>query len=472
MIKVRKATLIVIPLFVIFSLFSHCNIWLFLSTLFFICVINHCSFNLTNNIFFVFFLITFFTFLMSAQLAHDFFGYEMQYVSEAEEFDFLNLCIFWSLLFLTLGYFLGRFLGDRSKVRSRTAAMTRKRKEYGVVSKYLFYIFAIPWYAVLIEQCIVVQTSRYVDLYTFDSSLPGIVLQMAEACPIVFCLFLASFPTKKEAKIPISIVIIYALISLLNGRRLYFVTYLFLLVVYWIIRTYENGSTEIWISKKQIRILLAMIPVLVIFLYSYKYIRYDREIEANNFFDAFIGFFAQQGFSANLIVTGRKYADLMTDDVYSFYNTIRFMRINIFSKHVLGLDYSTNYFGTRTEQAFLSGSFSRIMTYILKHGAYLRGYGVGSCYIAELYHDLGYAGIALGNLFYGLLIGMLLRLNEYNTFGNTVALMMFIQLLSASRYNYDRVFSLFYSFNFWAVIIIAFIGVEIVGLGRKTYARI
>lgn len=468
-VKVRKLTLIAMPLIVLFSLFAQCNIWLVLSILLLICIFNHYSFNFTENIFYLFFLITFFTFMMSAQIAHDYFGSEMKYVSRPEDFSFLNFCIFLSLVFLAVGHMFGKYASRRHAVRRETWSLAKRKKEYGFVSKYIFYAFSIPWYIVLIEQCIVVQTSKYVDLYTFESTLPGIVIQLSEACPIAFCLFLATFPTKREARLPMAIVMLYAGISLLNGRRLFFVTYLFLLVVYMSVRTFQKGAAEVWITRRQIYILLALIPVLIVFLYSYKYIRYDRDIEAQSFKDAFIGFFAQQGFSANLIVTARQYAEQLTDDIYSLYGTIRFLRINVFSRYVLGLNYMGYYFGNRTDQALLSGSFSRMMSFVLIPGSYSRGYGVGSCYIAELYHDFGYAGICLGNLIYGYVIGRFLRLNETTTFGNVAALMMFLQFLSVSRYNYDKVFSMFITFNFWAVIIIAYLGVEIIGIGKRAY---
>lgn len=459
--------LIVIQLLVLACALSQCDTWLFLSLLLFMLIVYRYSFQLTKNVFFLFFLVCFFTFMMSAQVAKVFFGYDMQYVNTPEDFSFLNKCVFLSLLFITIGYAIGQYVGFKSLFRRKASGISIKRREYGYVSKYVFYLFAIPWYIVLIEQCIVVQTAKYVDLYTFESTLPGLITQLGEACPIAFCLFLATFPSKKEARIPIAIVMVYSIVSLLNGRRLFFVSYTFLIVAYMLIRTYKNGGKEQWITKRQIFLLIALVPAVIIFLYSYKYIRYDRAIEATSLTDAFIGFFAQQGFSANLIVTAKHHAARMTDDIYSFYGTIRFLRLNVFSKYILGLDYSDFYFGNRTDQALLSGSFSRMMSYILIPGKYSRGYGVGSCYIAELYHDFGYFGICFGNLIYGYVIGRVLKLDESKTLKNTVALLMFLQFLSVSRYNYDKVFSMFISFNFWAVILIAYIGVEIIGVRNK-----
>ena len=467
-VKIRKITLLILGILIIASVVFSCNIWLFFSLVILVLLFNHYSFDLGENCFFLFFLVAFFTFLMSGQMMHDFFGYSMRYVTEPDEFSFLNICILISLIFIAFGYYIGGYASRHRSIKLKSGFFDNHILSLRFVSKWMFYVFAVAWYLILIEQCFVVQTSRYVDLYTYSSRLPGIIDQISEACPIAFCVFLATLPSKKEARLPLILVFLYACISLLIGRRLFFVTYSFLILAYRIVRTNQSKSEEVWINRKQIITLVCILPVLIIFLYSYKYIRYGRNISAATPYEAFLGFFAQQGFSASLIVAGKKYIASIPDKIYSFWGLIRFLRVNVISKYILGLESVNYYRGTTTELALNSGSFARIMGYILIPVGYSKGYGVGSCYVAELYHDFGYLGIALGNFVYGLCIGRIIKLKENSCFGNAVALLMFYQILAAPRYNFDRPFVMFVSLNFWTVMLLIYVGIMLAEYRSKS----
>ena len=69
--------------------------------------------------------------------------------------------------------------------------------------------------------------------------------------------------------------------------------------------------------------------------------------------------------------------------------------------------------------------------------AYLSGRGTGSCYIAELYQDFGYAGIVLGNVLYALLIaGIANRKKDERVLTTAVRFIIITQLLWAIRGSY------------------------------------
>lgn len=456
-IRVRKSMLIILPILIIGSVAVGCNPWLLASLLLFTAILNACSFDFSRHIFFIFFLVAFFVFMMGGQVANDFFGYPMKYVSTNEEYNYLNFCIFLSLSFILLGYIVGEYVEKHTPRIADNQRILNQRNYLKIISKYTFFILAIAWFAVLLEQISVVRGSQYVELYTFKSRLPGFVDQMSEACPLALCLFYGTFPSKREARWVNLAVIAYAFLSILCGRRIFFVTYLLLVIGYAVARTALSKGEEVWISKKQIVLLVLLAPAAIVFLYSYRYIRYGKSTEANSVLEAFIGFFAQQGFSANLIVTGRKYADSLGDHVFSFLSTIRFLRINVFTRKVLGLDYTYLYNGDLINRALNSGSFARIISYILIPGLYQKGYGLGSCYIAELYHDFGYAGICLGNFCYGLILGRIIVLKRNKVLRNMVALSLFLRFLMAPRYNFDYPFVVLISLNFWGYMIVVYI---------------
>lgn len=438
----------------IVAILLQCDFWLYSSISVFVTIICVFSIDFKNNIYFVLFLLSFFTFLMGGQLANALFGYRMTYVNSDEDYSFLSKIILLSLMSLSIGYIIGgRLFTPRKEKQYLNDSV--KEKNYRIISKMLFYIFAIPWFSVLMEQVIIVRSLSYADYYTFQSQLPFVFDFLSDACPFVFCFFLGTFPSKKEAKWPMLIVAAYAGISMFTGRRLYFVTYFLLLITYLLVRNKEGN--ELWITKRQILFIVVAIPVLIVFLYSYRYIRYGLAVQTESFFDSFVGFFAQQGYSANLIVTSKNYASIIPDHPYSFAQTIRFVRMNPFTRYVLGLDYSQLYAKTSAYSALNGGSFASLMSYLLMPTGYAKGLGTGTCYIAELYTDGGVLGVFLGNFIYGVIIKRIISLKKNRFFGNAIALYMFWNFLISPRYNYDRPFASFLSVSFIFTIITIFL---------------
>ena len=457
-IKVKLPYLIVAGIIIVASIVVDCNIFLTISLLLLISTIGILSSDFSKHIFLILFLTAFYVFLIGGLVTESFFSLDNDYVFSSKDYNHITLSLLLSLICILTGYYCGSKINTYAKIKSLDIFNYFSRGEETIrsVSKILFYVLCIPWYVVLAEQVIVVQANGYLEYYSYDSRLPGIVTNLAFICIFSFCLYLSTYPEKKDAKIPIALVLVYAGISLLVGRRIYFVIYVLLCLGYILCSNYDSNNEEEWISKKAIIFIIALTPVMVVLLYSLKYLRYDRSVEANSFLEAFLGFFKQQGFSAYLIGYGKVYESGLSKDLYSFYDTIRYLRKTPVAQ-LFGIDYDKYYTGTREYLAFNSGSYARIISYLSMKNAYLYGYGTGSCYIAELYHDFGYIGVVLGNLIYGLIISRFMVLKKGKTVRNCLGLILFYRMLMAPRYNFDYAFSFLYSIGFWVFVFIIII---------------
>ena len=455
---------LLVVLITVGGIVKECNTWLVLTLTLFTIMVCVLSNDFASHIFFILFLSAFFVFLVGGQMVQDYFDIPMSHTYSESDYNYLNFAVFISLFLLMIGYIVGRSRkhGNESRSWKIEKSLEKNSDVIKWLAKISFFILMVPWFIILAEQCIVVQSSGYLDLYTFESVFPSTFQDVADMCPFALCLFLATFPSKVEAKWPIRIVIAYAVISLLIGRRLYFVLYLLLLVGYCLMRTYSRYDDEIWVSRKQIILGVILLPFVIIFLYAYKYLRFGNEVEAQTFLSAFGSFFSQQGYSANLIPLGRINDSKLGNDLYSFYSTIRFLRLNPITRYVIGLNFIDYYRGSREHLALYSGSYARMISLLTMRVAYLAGYGTGSCYVAELYHDFGYPGIVLGNFFYGFILGRVVRMNKNHIFTNMLALIIFRNLLMAPRYNFDNPFSFLLKIYFWFyVIIIYFVSKQI-----------
>ena len=84
--------------------------------------------------------------------------------------------------------------------------------------------------------------------------------------------------------------------------------------------------------------------------------------------------------------------------------------------------------------------------------SYLSGSGVGTCYIAELFHDFGYIGVAIGSIIYGYVMQKINRI--WNSCHNNIWIVavgfaMVEAFIKAPRWNYDIFVAYFLDLGMW-----------------------
>ncbi len=90
---------------------------------------------------------------------------------------------------------------------------------------------------------------------------------------------------------------------------------------------------------------------------------------------------------------------------------------------------------------------------------YLQGHGVGSCYIAELYHDFGMIGVMIGSFFYGYILKKINNIQFENYLGDGILIAMIYYVILAPRGNFDGfiggIFSLYSVFGTLMICIVS-----------------
>lgn len=421
---------------------------------------------------FMAFLIAFFVFLIGGHFVYEYFGMEIKYYLGDEYYRHSNISLFISLLSIFVAYFVTSFLLNAcknkftctilsvSKPHERDTGILDKKIKTRNVSKALFYVTYFFWMIVLIEKVVFVQTSSYLDYYiNFETRIPFAVNAIAAMCPYFLYLFLATFPRKSECRFPLILYALYAGVSLFTGRRGNLVYMIFFIFVYIILRHYVSRDNEKWITKKAVILLVTAIPIGLAFLYSYNYIRSGQEIAGDSFMEMFLGFFQQQGFSSSLIRLGKYHQSALNDNAYySFFGIVKWARTNTVLKLIFNPQYDFSYLHNDVAFATKGNSFSNALSYIVLKN-YLKGAGLGSCYIAELYHDFGYIGVVLGNFVYGIMMCMIGRIwsqTNRNVWLTALFFGIFESFIKAPRYYYDIVFQYALDLGMWSSFALVF----------------
>lgn len=393
----------------------------------------------SKRIIFFAFNITFFTFLVGRLVVKSVSNYEDIYNNNKFGLDFNNEQIIWnifvvlfiSLLFLYLGYSLLKNNDEIKLEKFKNITSGVSSEAIAFTSKYVFYITIAFNILILIEQARFTNAVGYTELYSsYTSSYPFFVTKLAEMCPVAFFMFLATLPTKRKAAFPIILYLLLGTFSLVIGNRNDFVLNLLIVIIYLGLRNLTDKK-EKWFGKKEILVCISIFPFLILLLNAISYVRMDSSMTTNSFMYAINDFFYKQGASANLI----GYAQTLTNQLpegtnYTFGRLIDFLRNNSITQTIFDIP---KYTAQTLESALYGNSFADSVSYILSPKRYLDGWGYGSSYVAELFKDFGFIGIAIGNFLLGIILALMTKLFKTGVLGVWVCLTMSRLLLYAPR---------------------------------------
>lgn len=425
-------------------------------------IIYFCFCNIGRRIYLFVFLMAFFVFLMGRELL-DVFGLHTVVSSFSDEVNaFAEKLLIISLLFLLLGYVASnriRFRVFRKKpndYNNTTVLVTRQ------VSLWLFYITFVFSAIQLIDVGRHMIQYGYLSTYTdYQSSIPYFITKIAEMTPISFWIFLATMPSLKEVKKHGWVFGIYLCMTLLTGKRFSFVSGFFVLIAYFVMRNSFLNDGKKWIGKKIVIIMLASIPVLSVLLFFFSRVRSGIDVSGVTATDAFTDFFYGQGVSINVIKYSHLH-ELGADKKYLFSSTMTFLQKNIISR-ALGVK---SYSGNTVDNAINGNSLAHALSYFIYGSQYLGGRGIGSCYIAEAFHDFRYYGVALVNFIYGVVLNRFFDFRNKGVYGCTIALILLDSLLKAPRGSADGFVAEIVDFTTWGTIIVVFVLVKLIIKGK------
>lgn len=390
-----------------------------------------------KNIIMLAFLMCFFVFLMGRPIV-----YEIFHLSNSNAINlsvetrcFTYVCLSISLLALALGYTLAAKIkkgkNDADSKVGTDSGFTDSLQSITKKTTIFLYLFVI---LENLLRCVFVKDIGYTASFIAGNNytLPYGLHVLVSVAPVSLCLFLATLPGKKDSRVPLLLFLVASVIPAFAGSRFEIISCILLVTIYLVLRTKDGG--EVWIKKKHIVAMLILTPVIVLLLQNMTYWRDGKEndIDRRPIADFMMGV----GGSSDLIGMTKEYGDsaLSQNIVYSFGGLWRRIRGNTIAEFAGG----SGVYGHQTVEYARNGhSLSSALTYYFFPERYQKGFGLGGCYIAELYHDFSIIGVIIGNLTIGFIIGRNRRLSDGKVFRNFFCLFLFILLIRMPRDSFD-----------------------------------
>lgn len=415
---------------------------------------------MNENITIIMFLIAFFTFLMGRIM---FMILPMNNEAKDIFFSFLDfsnctyrhilLCLYITLLGLYVSYkYFKKNNVPKLKFNPkscRTFYIRRKAK----IAIWLTCPFA---FLIIFDKARYVLTHGYAGVFLeYQTSLPTFFIMLYALFEYFTFLFLATLPSKREAK---PILLLYSLIfcvNILGGDRGESMLAIFVVIYYLFLRNKLYSEDVIWLSKKGIRILFWSIPVTIVILLLVSFTREKTDLSNMNPIIMFEGFFYQQGVSVNVIgCTYDEYSTLAKDKLYSLGAITDYFRNNYLMKFLFDIDV---YEVGSIERALKGNSLDAAITYTMSPKTYFNGGGMGSSFIAEAWHDFGYVGVLIYSIFYGYILAKIPIWNARNVWISTIALVFFKYICYAPRARALGFVASAFSVSFWPLALIIYL---------------
>lgn len=384
--------------------------------------------------------VTFFTFLLGRTVLVDIFPlFEQDPVFSDAVNNETNILLLITLCTITISYAVFEHF-DKYRINRSYRVMFKSirpdyenvKNTYKSVSKALFYV-TFPFLIITaLGRVLYVFKFGYLQYYTsYKLQVPYIVKKIGDFAQIDLFVFLFCKPNKKEAKPLIFLYMFYLILSIGTGQRFEFVCGLLMLFIYFILR--NRQKSEVWLSKKQLVILIILFPVFLSFLSLINDIRMNNTVTVNGLLKNFFDFYYDLGSSSNVLKYEILLGHRLSHKFYCFGTIITFFRENLISR----LFGANSYSGNTIDHALNGFSYTHAISYAGWGRYYLAGNGMGSCYIAELFHAFSYGGVIVGNIIYGLLIDKLYRFKGESVLGNALIFYSLYNFLLAPRGPYD-----------------------------------
>ncbi|GLI56923.1 sugar isomerase [Propionigenium maris DSM 9537] len=309
-------------------------------------------------------------------------------------------------LLLSLGMtFLGYTLIKVKKNENYILKIGDKKKlsDIYLASLIMYVISFLSRMAILIEKGRFVSELGYSEYYlSYSSNLPFIISFFSSFYYISFYTILSTFPNKRKTRVLFLMGSIVAVVSLGFGQRNGFVLDIILMFIY---LAFREQTGQKWIDRKKIAIGLILIPLVIGGMQDLSNKRFEKNISSKEAtFKKVESFFISQGGSIHTITYGYQLKDYIPkQDIKYILGPLRdYLTQNIISQKLFGFE---NWQHDPIKKATKAALYGSTLAYMLFPEGYLAGKGMGSSYIAEIYHDFGYLGIIFGSL----LIGMSLK---------------------------------------------------------------
>lgn len=406
--------------------YANCYIGMFINNyiLIFIiiiwCIVN----NIFKNFVLLCFMSLFFIFLMGQKLIlflntgeYNIYLTFVKSILNDTEYMIFHILIFYSILCLFLGYFCAKIL---SKHHQKINIKTKTRQFIRCHIKWIW-IFTMLC-ALITQSYILAEKSNvsYTQGYTMNVDIPYILLIGNYLFLGVTFLYLASLPSKNTTlSIFLLFIIINGIMQTFIGRRALLAQSILFFLWYFI----NINREKINLKRSQLKYIILFIFLGIILFLAFGHIEQVRSHRSTNdagilssITSVVISTGGSDSVIANTIINIQKFPYSGQSYLfYPLYNLILDNPINKVLKAVFG--YANNP-AQGIEYLTKNNDFSHWISYIVCPELYLNGYGMGSCYIAEVYLAWGVIGVIIISFFLGTLICRLdtLKIQSENPF--------------------------------------------------------
>lgn len=275
-----------------------------------------------------------------------------------------------------------------------------------------------------------VATYGYMDSFIeYSSNLPSILQKFASINALCLYLFLATLPTKKQAKPILIVFAIISILTLLTGVRTNFVMNFFTLLIYLVLRN-RTAPNDPWLTKKGKLYLFVALPFLVALMFVVMLLRGGNTTAEISLFDMIINSIYQQGSIIEVLGTSYEQAEQIPYRLWSFGRLIDSYGNN-FIFQLLGIGHA--YKSNTVEMAVNGHSLANYLTYTYQSRRFLAGGGMGSSYIAESWLDFGYLGIVGFSYIYGVILAKFITWAKRNVWVFALSFYMVNAIIYAPR---------------------------------------
>lgn len=449
-----KCFLVLISILLCLMVFLKTDNLLFsmLITVFFLILSNY-MINFKKNALMVFYLISFGTFLLLTPIAVELLDFTNEYRVPLliEEQNVTYICLILSLLTLAIGYSI-KTKTNIKKVEEDS--LGKKIQAYKFVSGIFTVLCLIPLIIESILHLRYVKITGYTASYLYNTNVNRGLIEpfksLAMLAPIAYSFFLATKPSKKECFFLFAILLANGIIHLLSGDRFEIVSVIFFILIYQALRdNLENNNDNKWLDIKKVLILIICIPLIITLLQSTMYWREGNEVKIYS--NIYTDFFYSVGGSSDLIGFAYRYKNELNNRPYSFGLVYSNLTDNIIG-NMLGI--SKNYKNQTRQKALYGHSLSSTLTYNLYPQKYLEGYGMGDCYIADLFTDLSYLGVIIGNVFLGYIIKIITNIKKNKYSISVLSIFLIVFILRVPRDSFDYFISEFVGLKNWLFVLV------------------
>ena len=325
-----------------------------------------------------------------------------------------------------------------------------------IISGMLCLVCFVCKMAIGLEKIAFMSGKEYYEYYvSYESSFPYAFGTIASMMPYALCVFLASMPKKRYAYAYLIMYVASTLPNLLIGIRNDIVLALIFSFLYFYVRDYFDG-TKYWVGKFERMACVIMIPIALVFLGAYNYIRDSAEYQSNAF-SLITDLFYKQGVSFDVLCLGYAAIPILPNVVaknYTFGAIIDYLRTNIVSRTLFDIEPFPS--GNSEMRAIYGNEFAHSMSYVVRDD-YLEGHGFGSSFILETYADFGFVGMIVFSVLIGMLTIYMLHLMKKSRMWRIVILLVLTQFFFMPRSSATGCFTFLLYIQFWVPVVVIMI---------------